>query len=152
MAELILECLIQIKALADTPRRLRRRVEAAAAGSQAGDETDRIVRDVLAELVRLDAWAAAALATMLADDQPALATWEGGDAEPGDGESDREDLSACFEEGRRALVARLEGCSTEQLRRVARVGGRDDFSVSDLVAVLLAHDTDQLGRLYPRYS
>jgi SepF-like predicted cell division protein (DUF552 family) len=48
---------------------------------------------------------------------------------------------------REAVVRRLEACSADDLNRVGFEPSRGPMIVADLVALMLAHDTDQLGRL-----
>jgi hypothetical protein len=44
----------------------------------------------------------------------------------------------------------LEACSADQLNRIGIEPSRGPMTVADLVAVMLAHDTDRLGELVTR--
>lgn len=45
------------------------------------------------------------------------------------------------------VVRRLDTCSAEDLNRIGYEPSRGPMTVADLVALMLAHDTDQLGQL-----
>jgi hypothetical protein len=143
MADL-LECLIQIKGLADTPRRLATRVRTALATGAGRD-----VARVAARLALAEARFASCLALMLAEDRPALPSLDLStlDVDPsrpvGDWLQD-------FGWRRGHLVGRLDRCSAEDLGRVGFEPSRGPMTVADLVAVMLAHDTDRLGDLAGR--
>jgi hypothetical protein len=137
----LLECLIQIKGVADTPRRLAPRVEAAVAGGR-----EREAADVAARLAIADARFANCLAVMLTDDRPLLPSLDlaSMDIDP------RRALAAWmadFTRRRAEIVASLDKCSADDLNRLGLEPARGPMSVADLVALVLAHDTDQLGRL-----
>jgi hypothetical protein len=52
-----------------------------------------------------------------------------------------------FMDRRRANLAMLEGCTAAQLAGFVEWPGRPSTTVADLVAIMLAHDTDALGAL-----
>lgn len=52
-----------------------------------------------------------------------------------------------FMERRRASLAMLEGCAAAQLAGIVVWPGRPSTTVADLVAIMLAHDTEALGAL-----
>jgi len=145
MADL-LECLIQIKALGDTPRRLAlRAAEAREDAGQRRGKVDARISDIAWQLAAADAWALEALEAMLDQVDPVLRGLEDEvarcQATPG------EDPEAIFANRRRMLAARFERCSAADMSRTARLPGRLHCTVADLAAIVLAHDTDQLGRL-----
>jgi hypothetical protein len=123
MADL-LECVIQIKALRDTLDRTARL-------------TERAERSApwlpLAEAERRCA--------------VALGTIGGAGAEPSrpdDGPAFQRERFATL---RRANLAMLEGCSAAQLAGFVAWPGRPFTTVADLVAIMLANDTEALGEL-----
>jgi hypothetical protein len=140
----LLECLIQIKGVADTPRRLAARVRAAAAGGREQDAAD-----VAARLAMAEARFSSCLALMLAQDRPPLPSLDLSalDVDPG---RPLGDWMQAFSWRREEVVRALEKCSAEDLNRVGFEPSRGPMTVADLVALMLAHDTDQLGRLIVR--
>jgi len=52
-----------------------------------------------------------------------------------------------FSAARAAIAACLDRCSAEQLNRTGLEPARGPMTVADLVAVMLAHDTDCLGAI-----
>ena len=96
-----------------------------------------------------------ALSLMLTRERPALETLPGdGGAESapaGDGRGDSFD--ACrraFEAERAETLRLLDACSADQLNRKGIDPLRGPMTVADLVAAMLAHDTDRLGDLVVR--
>ena len=148
MADL-LECVIQIKALADTPRRLAGRLHEARARA-AFDAAP-----ILGELLVYESWLRASIEAGLSGDEATA----GAEPAPGTplhprlshpGETALEEFSA----RRAAVVRRLDACSAAQLSKVVLVAGRGPTTVADLVALALAHDTDTIARIVKasRYS
>ena len=140
MADL-LECLIQIKGVADTPRRLAARVRSALG---MGRESE--AATVVARLAAAEARFASCLEAMLAEDRPSLPPLDLASPDAG---LDRPltDAMQTFAWRRDQVVRVLEKCSAEDLNRLGFEPSRGPMTVADLVAVMLAHDTDQLGRL-----
>lgn len=143
MADL-LECLIQMKGVADTPRRLAARVRDCVGRGQ-----EERARDVAARLAMAEARFASCLSLMLAEDRPALPPLDLSslDVDPA------RPLADCLQDfgwRRHHTVEDLERCSAEDLNRTGFEPSRGPMTVADLVAVMLAHDTDQLGRLVER--
>jgi hypothetical protein len=138
----LLECVIQMKGLADTPRRLSQRVAEALAASPSNGT---IARSVAAELAAAEPRFRACLDLMLAGDRPRLPVAAGG--RPSDAAESIGELEQRFARARQDSVAVLERCSARDLNRVGVDPSRGSMTVADLVAVMLAHDTDQLGRL-----
>ena len=147
MADL-LECLIQIKGVADTPRRLAVRSAAFVAAAGATADAERTVRDVAARLADAEAVFRDCLSMMLAAESPMLPPLPAGRAaarSPLTAEEARADFAS-----RRADTVRvLERCTAGQLNRVGIEPARGRMIVADLVALMLAHDTDSLGDLTP---
>jgi hypothetical protein len=145
----LLECLIQIKGLADTPRRLALRTAATVSGSPSPEEAARRSHDVAGRLLSAEREFRRSLSRMLADDRPSLPGLDaiGATGIPSDrpGECER-----AFAAERAETVRLLEACSADQLNRVGIEPSRGPMTVADLVAVMLAHDTDRLGELVTR--
>ena len=155
MADL-LECLIQIKGLADTPRRLAMRAAGFAAAAPSTGEGTAGARDTACALLSAEARFRRALDAMLAQEHPALERLPG---DPGGGPErsaaagPRESFEACeraFSVARADTIRILEACTAEQLNRIGLDPSRGPMTVADLVAVMLAHDTDRLGDLIVR--
>jgi hypothetical protein len=151
----LLECLIQIKGLADTPRRLAQRAaefasspSSPATALEGGVETAR-------RLLAAETQFRGALSLMLTRDRPALAILPGdamAGAAPAAGVPG-ESFNACqraFAAERAETVRMLDACSAEQLNRTGFDPLRGPVTVADLVAAMLAHDTDRLGDLVVR--
>jgi hypothetical protein len=140
----LLECLIQIKGVADTPRRLGLRL-AAAPGRGAL---------MARRMCEAEECFGRCLALMLAGDRavlPALPRVESAVDESKEGNAEAGWLEQ-FTVRRAGVVALLEQCSAEQLNRIGVEPSRGPMTVADLVAVMLAHDTDCLGAIPPGAS
>jgi hypothetical protein len=142
----LLECLIQIKGVADTPRRLGLRL---AAGRVAGGAHPGSAAQVARAMSEAESCFGRCLALMLERDRPELPALprtiiDGG--ESGDGGT-AVGWQAQFSVQRAATVAVLERCTAEQLGRVGLEPSRGPMTVADLVALMLAHDTDCLGSI-----
>lgn len=148
MADL-LECLIQIKGVADTPRRLAQRVADAADRPSSSEAVERRARDITVRLLAAERRFRDCLSLMLSCDRPALPELSG--VGPADDVPDT--LDACQREfaARRAeTVCVLDTCTADQLNTIGIEPSRGPMTVADLVAVMLAHDTDRLGELVTR--
>lgn len=145
MADL-LECLIQVKGVADTPRRLAVRAADVRASAASPADAERRVRDVAARLAAAEMVFRDCLSMMLTMDRPALPALPGAHAVPATTLSAAE-AGAVFEGLRADTVRVLDTCSAEQLNRVGIEPSRGPMIVADLVALMLAHDTDSLGDL-----
>jgi hypothetical protein len=154
MADL-LECLIQIKGLGDTPRRLAQRAAEFTASAPVEAEGTACAVDVARRLLAAETEFRLALSRMLTRDQPALTIL------PGDGNAESETARGVpgdsFEVLLRAYAAEraetlrvLDACSADQLNRKGIDPLRGPVTVADLVAGMLAHDTDRLGELVVR--
>jgi hypothetical protein len=141
----LLECLIQIKGVADTPRRLRLRLAARPPGGADSARGARVARRMAEAEERF----ARCLTLMLAEDRPPLPALP---RIADDVREDGEGVAAAEWQGqflrRRAdTVSVLERCSAEQLGRIGFEPSRGPMTVADLVALMLAYDTDCLGDL-----
>jgi hypothetical protein len=141
----LLECLIQIKGVAGTPRRLER---LAVAGLRPGSPGVSSAAEVARRLVFAEAWFQECLTLMITRDRPALPP-NPLDVSDDDGTAAAEWL-ARFASQRADTVARLDACAAAELSRVGIEPSRGPMTVADLVAVMLAHDTDALGTLISR--
>ena len=153
MADL-LECVIQIKGLADTPRRL------AATRAQVPEDRWRVRPapggwapiEVLAHLADLELVFGARLRAMLTVDCPALQQVDGARLAarahyldwPVAATLDR------FRRRREETIDLLDGCSAEDFGRCGLHPSRGSMTVADLVALMLAHDTDHVGQIRNR--
>ena len=126
MADL-LECLIQLKALEHSLDRLERFVAAAAAAAAVYPHVDAAM-DGLIE-------AEHAYARTL------------GCREPVCDSSEYATRLGRFAAVRRATLTVLHGYSAEELGRPVTWAGRPRTSVADLVAIMLAHDTERIGEI-----
>jgi hypothetical protein len=154
MADL-LECLIQIKGLGDTPRRLVQRAAEFAASPSSQAEAPAGVVEVARRLLAAETQFRRALSLMLTRDESALdllpgdATADG--AQPGELPGDSFDVCQRAFAAQRAETLRvLDACSGDQLNRTGIDPLRGPITVADLVAAMLAHDTDRLGDLVVR--
>jgi hypothetical protein len=142
----LLECLIQIKGVADTPRRLSRRVADVIDGTSSPDAAGRLAHHAAARMVAAELWFSDCLSLMLASERPRLPAWPSHDVVP-DEPAALAERQAEFAARRAATVRALEGCSADQLNRIGIEPSRGPMTVADLVALMLAHDTDTLGAL-----
>jgi hypothetical protein len=145
----LLECLIQIKGVADTPRRLAQRVADAGVRSSSSAAVERRARDITSRLLAAERRFRDCLSLMLSRDRPALPALDGVDLV--------DDLPGTLDGCRREFAARraetvgvLETCTADQLNTIGIEPSRGPMTVADLVAVMLAHDTDRLGELITR--
>ncbi len=145
MADL-LECLIQIKGVADTPRRLAARAADVCANAVSPADAERKVREVAARLAATEMVYRDCLSMMLTADRPTLPALPGSHAAPAATLSAAE-AQAVFAARRADTVQVLEQCSAAQLNRIGIEPSRGPVTVADLVALMLAHDTDSLGDL-----
>ncbi len=140
MADL-LECLIQVRALAETAPRLARflRLYPEGAWYAAGVGHGRPAAALLASLVVRERGFAAALRAVRADGAEDLeGTFSG--ASPAT-------LVATFTELRTATLALLARCTAEELARPLPGGGARPSTVADLVAAAVAADTETLAQI-----
>ncbi len=148
MADL-LECLIQIKGVADTPRRLAARAADVCSGAVSAADAERRVREVTMRLAAAEMVYRDCLSMMLTVERPALPALPGSHPAAAAPLSAAE-AAAVFAARRADTVQVLERCSAEQLNRIGIEPSRGAMTVADLVALMLAHDTDSLGGLVAR--
>jgi hypothetical protein len=147
----LLECMIQIKGLSETPGRLSRRIRELRASRPDPAASGAAVHAVAA-LAVAESSVQQCLTLMLSTDRPVLAAPVIAEPEtvslalPIDVWLDR------FTAARRETVQLLARCTSQDLNRCALDPVRGPTSVADVVALLLAHDTDQVGRLVPPAS
>jgi DinB superfamily len=145
----LLECLIQIKGVADTPRRLAVRLSAIGQLPIPDADTDRRTRAVAARMAAAEVIFGECLSRMLTAERPSLPALPGRRA-ASDDSSPVAETRALFESRRAETLRVLEQCSAGQLNRIGLEPSRGPMTVADLVAVMLAHDTDNLGELITR--
>lgn len=145
MADL-LECLIQIKGVGDTPRRLTCRVEDAFERASSREAVVDLARAVAARLATAELRFGECLSLMLSHDRPTLPTVVAAGPD-GPLSGTPADWQGRFAERRAGTLQVLESCSAEQLNRIGIEPSRGPMTVADLVALMLAHDTDTLGEL-----
>jgi len=124
----LLECVIQIKALAHTRDRLLQVLAALVPGSAEA----RSAAPLIQELVAAERRYAEAL-------RPGTAAC----VAPTDGPAAISQFGAL----RTATLETLAACSGDQLAAAVTWPGRPRTTVADLVAVMLAHDTDVIGEV-----
>jgi hypothetical protein len=154
MADL-LECLIQIKGLGDTPRRLAQRAAEFTASAPFEAEATVGAVEVARRLLAAEMQFRLALSRMLTRDQPALEILPGDASAESEtaGDTPGESLDVCqraFAAERAETLRVLDACSADQLNRKGIDALRGHVTVADLVAAMLAHDTDRLGELVVR--
>jgi len=144
----LLECLIQIKGVADTPRRLAQRVADALDTSISRDAAERHARHVTCRLLAVERRCRDGLSSVLSQDRPMMPELVPSSALD-DFPASLGDCQAEFAARRAETVRVLESCSADQLNRIGIEPSRGPMTVADLVAVILAHDTDRIGDLVP---
>jgi hypothetical protein len=148
----LLECLIQIKGLADTPRRLAQRTAEAVSASPTPEEAVHRACEVACRLLLAEREFRGSLSRVLAHDRPMLPALDTLDTIDTAGISP-DPIGGCeraFAAERAETVRLLEACSADQLNRIGIEPSRGPMTIADLVAVMLAHDTDRLGELVTR--
>ena len=155
MADL-LECLAQIRALAETAPRLEALVGTAADSRwhvRPGGSVWAPV-EVLAHLADLELIYAARLRAMLTIDEPALQIVDQEALAQRAGYLDWPVAVALdrFLARRRDTLELLRSCSAAELERRGRHPRRGVITVADQVAIMLAHDTSHVGQIRQRLS
>jgi uncharacterized damage-inducible protein DinB len=150
----LLECVIQIKGLAETTPRLERMAKGVAedrwrmrpsSGAWAPIE-------VLGHLADLELVFGARLRAMLSVDEPALQQVDEARLAERARYLDWPLPTALgrFERRRGENLELLETCSAEDLGRTGIHPSRGRLTIADMVAVMLAHDTDHVGQIRSR--
>ncbi len=145
MADL-LECLIQIKGLAETPGRLSRRIGGTEACRPEPDGT-RLARYVAATLALGETSLQQRLNLILSVEMPLLPAPFAAAADAAFADAGIDEWVDRFAVARRETIRLLERCTAADLNRSGLDRLRGPTTVADLVALALAHDTDQLARL-----
>jgi hypothetical protein len=143
MADL-LECVIQIKALADTPRRLAVRLqESHARGAFDAGPT-------LRGLLLYESWLQDSIEAGRSATDAEVAAEPVFDAASGVASASDESaalLVARFASLRAATIRTLDTFTAAQLSSMVLVARRGRTTVADLVALALAHDTDAIAQI-----
>jgi hypothetical protein len=143
----LLECLFQIKVLAETPARFARLVDSAAdarvppGGRSAADVLDWLAEIEARELARLREMIGPGPAPLAADD---------GVSAPLDSHGLKTPVAvalARFRGQRLATVSLLSPCTTAQLSRIGAWPGRGPTTVADVVALKVAREADAYGEI-----
>jgi hypothetical protein len=124
----VLECIIQIKALREALRVGARAID----GGTSPDMRPVTMSEVWQPMAEAERRYAVALGRAIA----------GGAAQP---------ESGSFVEIRRANLAMLDRCTAAELSGLVEWPGRPSTTVADLVAIMLASDTEALGGLRRRW-
>jgi hypothetical protein len=128
MADL-LECLIQIAALRDTLTHAEAVTRPIAGAGSPGPDRAGVA----------EAW------TRMADAEARYARALGAAGAAGPSGEGSDDARGAFVALRRSNLARLDGCTAAQLGGVVEWPGRPSTTVADLVAIMLAYDTETLA-------
>jgi uncharacterized damage-inducible protein DinB len=150
----VLECLVQIRALAETPRRTAALVSAAPPGRWRARPGPGVWAplEVLAHLADAELFHGVRLRLVLTAERPLLAAY------------DQEALArraayldwpiamaqARFAARRAESLEMLSACSALDLGRVGIHARRGEITLADLVALMLAHDTAHVGQMRAR--
>lgn len=155
MADL-LEALLQIKALAETPPRVEALVRAGAAERWARRPGPQVWApvEVLAHLADSELFFGIRVRQVLTLERPPLQPFDGAAlAERARYLSWPPALALeRFRTRRRETIELLSGCSAPELARVGAHPVRGEVSVADLVALALAHDTDHVAQIRQRLA
>ena len=153
MADL-LEALVQIKALAETPRRVAQMLRAAAPGAWVRHLLPGVWApvEVLAHLADAELVFGLRVRLVLTNQRPTLPLLDQGALAvrarylewPPELALER------FTTRRAETLELLSSCSAGELERVGVHPVRGEVSVADLVALALAHDTDHVGQIRER--
>jgi hypothetical protein len=153
MADL-LECLLQVRALAETPGRLadlvrRAPVERWVLRPESGAPAP---VELLGRMVEVELRETARLGAILASDRPFLAEVDSvNPAVPGFRDKElasRPDMVLeRFRVRRSCTLALLDDCTVDDFTRVGIHPSRGETTVADMVALLLARDLDLVGQI-----
>jgi uncharacterized damage-inducible protein DinB len=150
----LLEALLQIKALAETPARVARLLESTDARLWAARRgpAERAPVEILAHLADAEEVFLQSIRLVLDGERPSIPAIRRG--EPGTPSRSAERAPALesnrFGMRRRETVDLLSSCSAAQLERIGVHPIRKLVNVADIVAIMLAHDTDHLGQMTQR--
>jgi len=153
MADL-LECLLQIKGLKETPGRIAALLEQAPAAAWARRPAERVWApiEVLGHLADLELVYGVRLRLMLMSERPSLPRFDQ-DALAARARHIRWAPALALERfrvRRHDSLEVLDGCSAKDLNRTGTHPIRGEMSVADMVALMLAHDTDHVAQIRER--
>jgi len=150
----LLECVIQMKGLAETAVRLTKMAETTAEGRWRVRSSAAVWApiEVLGHLADFELILGARLRAMLSLDEPVLQRFDGARLAERARYLDWPLPLALerFERRRRENLELFEACSAEDLGRTGLHPTRGRITIADMVAVVLAHDTDHLGQIRSR--
>jgi uncharacterized damage-inducible protein DinB len=153
MADL-LEALVQIKALAETPPRVAALLRRAAPEAWTRRPRPGVwaAVEVLAHLADTELFYGTRVRLVVTGDRPFLQPFEGAILAERAGYISWPPAVAFerFRTRRAETLELLSGCSATELERVGVHPARGEISVADLVALMLAHDTDHVGQIRER--
>jgi uncharacterized damage-inducible protein DinB len=153
MADL-LEALVQIKALAETPPRVARLLRLAPpdAWTRRPDPGVWAPVEVLAHLADAELFLATRTRLVLTSERPFLQPFQGAALAELAGYLSWSPVVAFerFRTRRAETLELLSGCSAAGLVQVGVHPVRGEITVADLVALALAHDTDHVGQMWQR--
>src|SRR5512136_2177978 len=155
MADL-LEALVQIKALAETPPRVAALLRRAAQEAWARRPRPGVWApvEVLAHLADTELFYGTRVRLVLTGDRPFLQPFEGATLAERAGYISWPPAAAFerFRTRRAETLELLSSCSATELERVGVHQVRGEITVADLVALMLAHDTDHVGQIRERLA
>lgn len=155
MADL-LEALVQIKALAETPPRVAALLRTAAPEAWTRRPRPGVWApvEVLAHLADSELFYGTRVRLVLTDDRPPLQPFEGAILAERAGYISWPPTVAFerFRARRAETLELLSSCSALEIARVGVHPVRGEMSVADLVALMLAHDTDHVGQIRERLA
>jgi hypothetical protein len=152
----VLEALVQIKALAETPPRLAGLLRSAAPDAWARRPRPGVWApvEVLAHLADSELFYGTRVRLVLTGDRPFLQPFEGAILAERAGYISWPPPVAFerFRTRRAETLELLSSCSAVELARVGLHPLRGEMGVADLVALMLAHDTDHVGQIRERLA
>jgi hypothetical protein len=152
----LLECVIQMKGLAESAGRLAKMAQDTAEPRWRLRPSPGVWApiEVLGHLADFEVVVGARLRAMLTVDEPPLQQIDGARLAERARYLDWPLARALerFERRRRENLELLETCSAEDLGRTGVHPARGRLTVADVVAVVLAHDTDHLGQIRTRLA
>jgi hypothetical protein len=152
----VLEALMQIKALAETPPRLAGLLRSAAPEAWTRRPRPGVWApvEVLAHLADSELFYGTRVRLVLTGDRPFLQPFEGAILAECAGYISWPPAVAFerFRTRRAETLELLSSCSAVEIGRVGVHPLRGEMSVADLVALMLAHDTDHVGQIRERLA
>jgi len=150
----LLEALLQVKALAETPKRVAELARQAPPEAWAHRPRPGVWApvEVLAHLADTELFHGTRLRLMITNERPFLQPFEGARLAERAGYLEWPPQLALerFTTRRAETLELLSGCTANELDRVGMHEKRGEMSVADLVALMLSHDTDHVGQMRER--